>query len=79
MSSNRFDTSEHQNYVSSYIPLPFQEIAALGEKANKNFATGKQAEADLGALGQAIKAAPMHQDDRKAFIDNYNLKQTYTK
>lgn len=74
MPSNRFDTSQEQRYVSSYVPLPFETIAALGEKANQNFATGKKAEADLGALGQAIKAAPMHQDDRKAFIDNYNLK-----
>jgi len=72
--TNRFDTSQQQEYISQYVPLPFQTIAALGEKANKNFAEGKQAEADLGALGQAIKAAPMHQDDRKAFIDNYNLK-----
>lgn len=72
--TNRFDTSQQQEYVHNYIPLPFQEISALGEKANKNFAEGKQAEAELGALGQAIKAAPMYQDDRKAFIDNYNLK-----
>lgn len=72
--TNRFDTSQQQEYISQYVPLPFQTIAALGEKANQNFATGKKAEADLGALGAAIKAAPMHQDDRKAFIDNYNLK-----
>lgn len=72
--TNRFDTSQQQEYISQYVPLPFQTIAALGEKANQNFATGKKAEADLGALGDAIKAAPMHQDDRKAFIDNYNLK-----
>ena len=65
--TNRFDTSQQQEYVHNYIPLPFQEISALGEKANKNFAEGKQAEAELGALGQAIKAAPMYQDDRKAF------------
>jgi len=74
MSSNRFDTSQTYQPVSTYVPLPFETIAALGEKANKNFAEGKQAEADLGALGQAIKAAPMHQDDRKAFIDSYNNK-----
>lgn len=74
MPSSRFDTSQEQQYVHNYIPLPFETIAALGEKANKNFAEGKQAEAELGALGQAIKAAPMYRDDRKAFIDNYNLK-----
>ena len=72
MSSNRFDTSEHQNYVSSYIPLPFQEIAALGEKANKNFETGKKAEADLGILGAAVKAAKPYEKDRENFIKGAN-------
>lgn len=72
MSSNRFDTSEHQNYVSSYIPLPFQEIAALGEKANKNFADGKKAEADLGILGAAVKAAKPYEKDRENFIKGAN-------
>lgn len=72
--TNRFDTSQQQEFIHNYIPLPFETIAALGEKANKNFATGKQAEADLGTLGAAIKAAPMYQDDRNAFINSYNAK-----
>ena len=33
--TNRFDTSQQQEYVHNYIPLPFQEIAALGEKIQK--------------------------------------------
>lgn len=74
MPSNRFDTSQQQQYVSQYVPLPFEAISALGEKANHNFAEGKKAEADLGALGAAIKAAPMHQDDRLAFVNSYNNK-----
>lgn len=74
MPSNRFDTSQEHPYVSNYIPLPFETIAALGEKANKNFAEGKQAEAELGALGQAIKAAPMYEDHRQKFINEYNQK-----
>lgn len=72
--TNRFDTSQEHQYVSSYVPLPFQTIAALGEKANKNFAEGKQAEAELGALGQAIKAAPMYEGHRQSFINEYNTK-----
>lgn len=72
MPSNRFDTSEGQQYVSQYIPLPFEAISALGEKTNHNFAEGKAAEAQLGALGQAIKAAPMYQEDRLKFVNSYN-------
>lgn len=74
MPLNRFSTVGQGEYTAQHVPLPFEAISALGEKANKNFAEGKQAEANLGALGEAIKAAPMHQDDRKAFVDNYNNK-----
>lgn len=35
-SSNRFDTSVQQQYVSQYVPLPFEAIAALGEKIQKS-------------------------------------------
>jgi hypothetical protein len=74
MASNRFDTSQQQEYTSQYVPLPFEAISAMGEKADKNFAEGEKAVNDLGVLGAAIKAAPMHQDDRTKFINNYNTK-----
>jgi hypothetical protein len=48
MSSNRFDTSINQPYVSSYIPLPFDQISALGAKMTQEHAA-KQAEADAFA------------------------------
>jgi hypothetical protein len=35
MPSNRFDTSQPQEYVSQHVPLPFEAIAALGEKTQK--------------------------------------------
>ena len=72
--TNRFDTSQQQQYISTYVPLPFDTIAALGEKANKNFETGKKAEADLGAIGAAIEAAPMYEEDKKNLINLYNTK-----
>lgn len=72
--ANRFDTSQQQNYVSSYVPLPFEQIAALGERTNQNFRAGQAAEAELGALGQAIKAAPMYETSRQNFINEYNNK-----
>jgi hypothetical protein len=72
MASNRFDTSQQQQYTSQYVPLPFEAISAMGEKADKNFAEGKKTEADLGILGAAIKAAKPYEKDRENFIKDYN-------
>jgi hypothetical protein len=54
------------------VKLPFETISALGEKANKNFEEGKKIEEDLGALGQAIKAAPVYESHKTKFINEYN-------
>jgi len=43
--SNRFDTSEKQDYIHNYTPLPFEAIGNLGAKMTQEHAT-KQAEAD---------------------------------
>jgi len=45
MSSNRFDTSQTYQPVSTYVPLPFEQIGALGAKMTQEHST-KQAEAD---------------------------------
>jgi hypothetical protein len=45
MASNRFDTSQQQQYTSQYVPLPFEAISAIGEKMQKEH-TDKQTEAD---------------------------------
>lgn len=45
MPANRFDTSKEHEYVSSYVPLPFEQIGALGAKLTEEHAN-KQAEAD---------------------------------
>lgn len=74
MPSNRFDTSQQYDYISSRVPLPFEQIARLGEKTNQDFQAGQAAEAELGALGQAIKAAPMYETSRQNFINEYNTK-----
>ena len=37
MASNRFDTSQQQQYTSQYVPLPFEAISALGEKMQKSY------------------------------------------
>lgn len=43
--SNRFDTSEKQDYIHNYTPLPFEAIGNLGAKMTQEHAA-KQAEAD---------------------------------
>jgi len=35
--ANRFDTSQQQQYISSYVPLPFQEIGALGANMQQKY------------------------------------------
>lgn len=74
MASNRFDTSQQQQYTSQYVPLPFEAISAMGEKADKNFAEGEKAVSDLGILGAAIKAAPMYTENKEKFVNEYNNK-----
>ncbi len=72
MPANRFDTSVNQEYVSSYIPLPFQQLAALGEQAKTNFDEGKKLESDLDALSASIKSAPVYEKSRKDYVDKVN-------
>ena len=72
--TNRFDTSQQYQYQSQHIPLPFEYIAALGEKTNQKFEHGKALENELGVLGSAIKAAPMYEGHRQKYINEYNSK-----
>ena len=72
MGLNRFSTVGQSEYTEQHVPLPFDTISKLGEKADKNFATGKQAEADLGILGAAVKAAKPYEKDRENFIKGAN-------
>lgn len=74
MPSNRFDTSQPQQYVSQYVPLPFEAIGALGAKTQKEADEGAKAVEDLGALGAAIKAAPMYAENKTKFVNEYNDK-----
>jgi len=39
MPSNRFDTSEQQQYVSTRVPMPFEAIGALGAKMQQKYDT----------------------------------------
>ncbi len=71
---NRFDTSIDKPYVSNRIELPFQELNAIAKNQQKSFDEGRAIEDDLGALGAAIKSAPMYEADRSRFINEYKNK-----
>lgn len=51
MPVNRFDQPIGQRYVSQYVPLPFQELAALGENIQKRSQT---ADDQMSALEKMI-------------------------
>lgn len=74
MPINEFDKSERPQYVSNRIQLPFEELNAIAKNQQKSFDEGKAIEDDLGALGNAIQAAPMHQQDRLNLINKYKGK-----
>lgn len=61
-SSNRFTRFDPQQYVSSYIPLPFEEIMAVGSmKQNKQ----DIAQADLAKLDAGVKSLNSLPGDRE--------------
>jgi hypothetical protein len=72
MPINRFSTVGQSEYTPQYVPLPFQQLAALGEQAKKDFDEGKKLESDLDALTASIKAAPVYEESRKAYADKVN-------
>lgn len=71
---NEFDQSVRPEYVSNRIELPFRELAGIAANQQKSFDEGRAIEDDLGLLGQAIKAAPMYEGHRQAFIKEYQSK-----
>ena len=74
MPVNEFDQSVRPEYVSNRIELPFRELAGIAANQQKSFDEGRAIEDDLGLLGQAIKAAPMYEGHRQAFIKEYQSK-----
>jgi len=74
MPTNEFDLSVRPEYVSNRVELPFNELNAIAANQQKSFDEGKSIENDLGLLGQAIKAAPMYEGHRQAFIKEYQDK-----
>lgn len=74
MPANRFDTSANQEYVSQYVPMPFDAMYKVGTTMQAKYDEGAKAVEDLGALGAAIKAAPMYAENKTKFVNEYNDK-----
>lgn len=71
MPSSRFDTSQEHQYVSSYIPLPFETISALG--ANMQ-AKHDRALDDTYKLGDLMAQVPAIHDSQLG-LSNIKKKQ----
>lgn len=72
MPVNRYDQPTGQRYVSTYVPLPLDEIGQMAKQYSANYKAGQQAPHALDQLDQALKAAPIHADKKKALMDRYH-------
>lgn len=59
-------------YQSTIVPMPFSDIAAVGEVKQKQYDTGKALTDQLGTLESAIKAAPGHEQWKAEKLKEYN-------
>lgn len=62
MPTGRFDVGVGQKYVSTYVPLPFEEISSIAKDYQKQHDLGKMLPNELDKLANALQAAPIHQD-----------------
>lgn len=74
MPVNRYLGAPFGQYQSQYIPLPFQELAAIGEKKQQQYEEGKQLPSYLQGLYQSLNAAPGHEQWKMDKINEYGQK-----
>jgi len=75
MPVNRYDVAQGQRYVSTYVPLPFEELAAIGAKKQKD--TDNLLDLTDKAKGMLnIKADPKNIPYRDKLQKEYNDKLT---
>lgn len=71
MPVNRFDRSQGQQYTSTYVPMPLEQIGDLAKQYQGHYQTGQALPQQLDILGQAIKAAPVDFENKARLIDEY--------
>jgi hypothetical protein len=72
MPVNRYDQPIGQRYVSTYVPLPLEEIGQMAKQYSDAYKTGQALPHQLDQLDQALKAAPIHYEKKKALMDKYH-------
>lgn len=73
---NRFDLAQPNNfqYMSTYVPLPLQEIGDLAKDYSNRYKQGKALNNQLGLLASKVQAAPMDYDLKNQFLQDSNKK-----
>lgn len=72
--SNRYNTLLQDRYVSTYVPLPLEQISGLAEDYTNKYNTGKNLPKQFDLLTQKINAAPGDYNNKDILIKDYKSK-----
>lgn len=72
MSVNRFDRTQGQQYVSTYVPLPLENIGRMAHQYSQQYKAGQEIPHQLDALDQALKVAPVDFKNKASVLDEYH-------
>lgn len=71
MPVSRFDTPIGQRYVSTYVPLPFEELSSIAKQHQDKHDRNRMLPLEFDKMASALKAAPIHQDKKDSLIKGY--------
>lgn len=71
MPVNRFDNPVGQRYVSTYVPLPYEELSAIAKQHQDKHDINRMLPLEFDKMASALKAAPIHQDKKDRLISGY--------
>lgn len=69
--SNRYNTLLQDRYVSTYVPLPLEQISGLAQDYTDRYNTGKNLPKQFDLLSQKINAAPVDYDNKDKLVNDY--------
>jgi hypothetical protein len=72
--SNRYNNLLQDRYVSTYVPLPLEQISGLAQDYTNRYNTGKNLPQQFDLLTQKINAAPIDYDNKDRIIKDYKSK-----
>jgi len=71
MPVNRFDNPVGQRYVSTYVPLPYEQLSEIAKQHQDKHDRNRMLPLEFDKMASALKAAPIHQDKKDALIKGY--------